>query len=244
MCSLCVYPFCSKTLSLRFRCANKSKLPLELMCKTRGQHKSALQRVEGESFRCPTPSPKMAPWSSCPAAISLRSPPHPPWWLTVCDMGMFNIQVSYSILHRYMTIVSWSARVAGTLNKPCWTTDCTWGKVVVRTCGLLNGFIGYVSKCPCYMCCFLIPNRVFELAAIDMLVWVWDKSADTGHAVKLAAIDMLVFTSPHWPAESERPPRQCAASTYLNGLASAVKRWWFYFDNQDITTFNVQFHSC
>lgn len=82
MCSLCVYPFCSKTLSLRFRCAKKSKLPLELMCKTRGQHKSALQRVQGESFRCPAPSPKMAPWCSGPAAISLRSPPHPPWWLT------------------------------------------------------------------------------------------------------------------------------------------------------------------
>ena len=75
-------------------------------------YKSALQRVQGESFRCPTPSPKMAPWSSCPAAISLRSPPHPPRWLTTCDMGMFNIQVSYSILHRYMTIVSWRARVA------------------------------------------------------------------------------------------------------------------------------------
>lgn len=157
--------------------------------------KSALQRVQGESFRCPTPSPKMAPWSSCPAAISLRSPPHPPWWLTACDMGMFNIQVSYSILHRYMTIVSWRARVAGTLNKPCWTTDCKWGKVVVWTCGLLNGFIGYVSKCPCYMCCFLIPNRVFELAAIDMLVWVWDKSADTGHAVKFSSSLSLHLSS-------------------------------------------------
>ena len=71
---------------------------------------------------------------------------------------------------------------------------------------------------PCYMSCFLIPNRVFELAAIDMLVW--DKSADTGHAVKFSW--KSPFTSPHWPAESERPLRQCAASTYLNGLASAM----------------------